>query len=1066
MHIDRCLFPRPNWSALLLALIFVIACAGNPDRQTLAQLREVEPDLAEVAIDDWIDQAMAGYRKFLEEAPKSSLTPEAMRRLADLKLEKEYGILGIASHAEGVEASLPGPDRMERASGGERESDRDFEKRVASESLDPFSSEPFDLELPGDTSVVSSGPLEAIKLYDEILAAYPNYPHNDQVLYQKAHAYEELGRMDEATVVATLLVSQYPESRHVEELQFRRGEYFFTRKKMLDAEEAYAAVVANGPRSDYYELALYKLGWTLYRQMLLEEALLHYITLLDYKVSIGYDFEQTQDEADAQRIADTYRVISLCFSDLGGAEAVSSFFAANGQRNYENRVYRHLGEFYLEKLRYSDAATVYETFVQLYPIHRASPHFSMRVVEIYEAGQFPKLVLDSKKAFAASYGLESEYWPSLEAQDSPEVLAYLKSNLKDLANHYHALYQNPERPEERPAHFNESVLWYREYLSSFPNDPGTPEINFEFADLLLQNGEFAVAAQEYEHIAYDYAQHARSPAAGYAAIFARREHQKQVAEADREPIRQKAVASTLRFVDAFPEHEHAAAVLGAAVDDLYAFGEFETAIATARRLIDEYADSEMAIRRSAWNVIAHSSFDSRVFEASEHAYARVLELTAPDDDTTSNVMNNLAAAIYKQGEQANLEEDFRAAADHFLRIAKAAPLSDIRPIAEYDAGAALIRLNDFHGAAEVLESFRTSHPEHKLRREATRQLAFVYREEENFARAAEEYERVAAEAQEPELRREALLVAGELYEEAQLLDRALGVFQTSVTEFTHPIEPVVVTRFRMAELYEQTGEMENFHAELRKIVMIDRDAGEARTDGVRVLAAKSALILSEEHFHAFKVVELVQPFEESLREKQRRMDAALAAFTGLIDYEVGEVTAAATFYMAEVYGEFSRALLESERPSDLPPSELQDYEAVLEEEAFPFEEKAIGVHQKNLELMSAGVFNDWIEKSLARLAVAMPGRYAKFELSSGLIESVETYSYHTPISVASIDIADKADAIDTAISAAPLEAAESAISDPNTMNPGPAAPMPVEISEELGTETTTQSDGTNDVELD
>ncbi len=86
MHIERCLFPRPNWSTLLLALILVIACAGNPDRQTLAQLREVEPDLAEVAIDDWIDQAMAGYRKFLEEAPKSSLTPEAMRRLADLKL--------------------------------------------------------------------------------------------------------------------------------------------------------------------------------------------------------------------------------------------------------------------------------------------------------------------------------------------------------------------------------------------------------------------------------------------------------------------------------------------------------------------------------------------------------------------------------------------------------------------------------------------------------------------------------------------------------------------------------------------------------------------------------------------------------------------------------------------------------------------------------------------------------------------------------------------------------------------------------------------------------------------
>jgi hypothetical protein len=39
----------------------------------------------------------------------------------------------------------------------------------------------------------------------------------------------------------------------------------------------------------------------------------------------------------------------------------------------------------------------------------------------------------------------------------------------------------------------------------------------------------------------------------------------------------------------------------------------------------------------------------------------------------------------------------------------------------------------------------------------------------------------------------------------------------------------------------------------------------------------------------------------------------------------------------------------------------------LDEEAFPFEEKAIGVHEKNMELLQAGVLNDWTEKSLGRL---------------------------------------------------------------------------------------------------
>jgi hypothetical protein len=126
------------------------------------------------------------------------------------------------------------------------------------------------------------------------------------------------------------------------------------------------------------------------------------------------------------------------------------------------------------------------------------------------------------------------------------------------------------------------------------------------------------------------------------------------------------------------------------------------------------------------------------------------------------------------------------------------------------------------------------------------------------------------------------------------------------------------------------------------------------------------------------------------------MDEALAAFDALVDYEVGEATAGATYYIAKIYFEFSRALLESERPADLSEAEALDYEMVLEEEAYPFEEQAIEVHEKNIELMTVGVYNAWIEKSLDELAGMMPGRYAKFEESSGPILSIGTYAYQVP----------------------------------------------------------------------
>src|SRR5262245_34685466 len=188
-------------TTLLFAPALAAACAGNPDRQTLAGLHSVEPDLREVKVENSLDQAMQGYRAFLDEAPESELTPEAMRRLADLKLEKEYGILGDGKIQElPTPAPTPASDeprRSPRPRAAEipdpSESEPDSERRATREAAALPSAEPTALELPGGKRAAPpEGPLQAIELYDRILATYPNYPHNDQVLYQKARAFDEL----------------------------------------------------------------------------------------------------------------------------------------------------------------------------------------------------------------------------------------------------------------------------------------------------------------------------------------------------------------------------------------------------------------------------------------------------------------------------------------------------------------------------------------------------------------------------------------------------------------------------------------------------------------------------------------------------------------------------------------------------------------------------------------------------------------------------------------------------------------------------------------------------------
>ena len=85
---------------MVVAPVFMVGCAARPNKPvgtagTLATLRNVRPDVQEAKVEQGLDQAMQQYRRFLEETPETTMTPEAMRRLADLKIEKEYGINGI-----------------------------------------------------------------------------------------------------------------------------------------------------------------------------------------------------------------------------------------------------------------------------------------------------------------------------------------------------------------------------------------------------------------------------------------------------------------------------------------------------------------------------------------------------------------------------------------------------------------------------------------------------------------------------------------------------------------------------------------------------------------------------------------------------------------------------------------------------------------------------------------------------------------------------------------------------------------------------------------------------------
>jgi cellulose synthase operon protein C len=506
--------------------------------------------------------------------------------------------------------------------------------------------------------------------------------------------------------------------------------------------------------------------------------------------------------------------------------------------------------------------------------------------------------------------------------------------------------------------------------------------------VLYESGSYRDAALEYERTAYAYPFHAHGGEAGYAALLAYTKEEEQLEGAARAEWHRAGIESELRFAAGYPDHEKAPSVQTDAAEKLYALNDYARARDVAGEVVTRTPPVEPSLQRTAWTVLAHSEFDLADFAGAETAYVQLNTLIPANDPQHGQIVERIASSIYKQGEQARTAGTHDVAVQHFLRVGRAAPTSPIRATAEYDAAAALIQLGDWPRATKVLEDFRASFPAHELAADVTAKLAVAYVEVGNSALAAGEFERIANGAGTPEVKREALWRSAELYAGSGQGVQAAAVYARFVERYPRPVAEAVEARQKLVQIAETNGNQGERTRWLKDIVAADAGAGAERTDRTRYLAAKAQLVLAQPARDAFLGTRLVIPLQKSLTAKQARMKDALAEYGKAADYGVAEVTTAANYEIAELYHSLSKDLFASERPKELSKDELEQYDILLEEQAYPFEEESIELHEVNAARTAEGIYDEWVRKSLAALAELLPVRYAKAEIGETVVDAI------------------------------------------------------------------------------
>ncbi len=935
-HHERCL-------AMLTAAILGACSGGGVDLgPTIADLESMPPIIDTVELEPRatfeIDrqQVIDSFRALVEITADGGGTGDELRRLADLELE----------------LSLE-----------QRLADDDAERQRGIEAT-----------------------LQAIGIYEAYLEQYPGNPDNDKILYQLSRAYAIEADEQKSLAALDRIAREYPASPYLDEVQFRRGEILFVMREFEAAEAAYGTIVEQHPDSLFFDKALYKYGWAQFKQSRYDDALASYTRLLDLNLErdkIGeLDFNPALERGERELLEDVVRLVTLCFSYQDEQRTIAQHFNAHGKRDYEPLLYRKLGELYLDKERILDGSGLFLAYTDEYPYSPHAPYFHERAIAVFTQAGYKDLVLKEKIAFVDRYDVGTEYWSVQSPATQARIRPSLETHMSELATHYHAL----ARASKRAPDFRVAADWYRRYLASFADADGAPRMNFLLAESLNDAGQLPQAIDAYQKTAYGYPRHADSAEAGYAALLGFDALFKTTNASDVPALRRQRIQSAVRFTTSFPGDPRLPTIELQTAQQFFEWREYEPAIASARRLI-ESPQVKRETRQTAWAILADAQFSSADYAAAEQSYLTLLDFLPARGKQRTEAREQVAASIYKQGEAARGAGDHLLAASHFSRLGEVVPDSPKRIVADYDAATAYIQLEDWDASIRQLEAFRKRYPrDRQFSVGVTEKLALAYSKSGDAPRAAGEMLALARLPGGAERKQDLMWRAAEIYEESGATGKAIEIYQEYVTAYPFPLARSIELRHKIAESYRARNDTRNLHFWLNEIVRADARGGKERSDRSRYLAATASLELIAPLERSYRKAKLTVPLKQSLAKKKRLMQQSIDAYTRAMRYQVAEVTTAATYHIGEIYHDFARSLLASERPRGLDDEQLEEYELLLEEQAIPFEEKAIDIHLANFKRIPTGTYDEPTKKSLAVLGDLMPFRFARVESTDAYVE--------------------------------------------------------------------------------
>ncbi len=830
---------------------------------------------------------------------------------------------------------------------------------------------------------------QAIESYESILQSGAFGGRLDELLYQMAKAHAFTGQNQASVKRLEQLVGLYPDSPLVPEARFRIAESAFAAGNYVEAEAGYRALVDGSASAGELEnKARYMLGWSLFKQgpHAWERAGRRFVAVLDAALPAGDSLDAVA-ESSVDSIDDTLRVLALIASRRKGAETLLEWLEPEPMRSWTPLVFDRLADLYAVQGDTEASVATNRAFVAWFPSHPLRAGFMAQVVDVWKRAGNPVKARAAMADYVALFDNANDY-------------AGLKSDYRQkwakfsrfLADHHYA--EGAADGGSSHSHYRAAAEYYeglaRRSAGADSNDGvnGSAGELFRLAgDAWLQAKGYVSALANFRLAAYEVPGYGQGADSGWAAVALLRSGVKgELAASGFAPGLEELSAEADRFTAQYGSDARAPGLLADLASRWLETGRNDDLARKYAALAVTHELATPETRYAGWVVTARVRQNTAEYGLAERAWREALRLASGDSASRAmgqdapGLRQQLATTIYRQGEQAAAEGNVNVAVAHFQRIETALPGSEIAIKGRFDAANTLLRASHWQPAINELNRFRVDYPGHALAADISEKLVLAYTSSDQPARAAGEL----------------LNMAGRHSQEASSLLADAWVYRLQAAELFHVAghtrqrnalyndylarkpaardadEHITLQTMRQRLIETQSGPMQ------RRAELVTAEL-ESHWHSEQTLrwSAQAALTLGAGAAAEFAGIELGEPLETSLERKQVAMNKAQAFFRNAESLGGSAVLPETLFRRAELHRIMARDLMASAAPEELNELEQMQYRMLLEEEAYPFEERAIALHSQNHERISAGGFNAWIEKSLEVLAELYPGRYRR-----------------------------------------------------------------------------------------